>query len=129
MIELMHDPVAGAALTVDELCELARSLGVTNALNDRHALASLRLPAPELAADALERLRREANAAGLDCYLDRGCVVLQPDAASEAEQEFFELQDQVHAACSQFAAMSWRRRLQERGLACRDRLLQTARGA
>ncbi|HET7093686.1 MAG TPA: hypothetical protein VFI22_09420, partial [Thermomicrobiales bacterium] len=64
-----------------------------------------------------------------DCYLDRGCVVLQPDAASEAEQEFFELQDHVHAACSQFAAMLWWRRLHERSIACRDCLLQTARGA
>jgi hypothetical protein len=129
MIESMHEPAVATVMTVEELCELAQSLGASNALNDRHALASLRLPAPELTADALERIRREANAAGLDCFLDRGCVVFEPDAAAEAEQEFFELQDQIRSACSQVGAGQWWRRLQERGVACRDRLLQTARGA
>ncbi|HEU5431968.1 MAG TPA: hypothetical protein VFU81_09900 [Thermomicrobiales bacterium] len=129
MIESMHEPAAATAMTVDEWRELARSLGASNALNDRHTLASLRLPAPELDAAEFDRIRREANAAGLDCYLDRGCMVLQPDAAAEAEQEFFELQDQIRSACRQLAAAPWWRRLQERGLACRDRLLQTARGA
>jgi hypothetical protein len=129
MIESIHEPAVAMAMTIDELCDLARSLGASNALNDRRALASLRLPAPELAADAFERIRHEANAAGLDCYLDRGCLVLRPDAAAEAEQEFFELQDQFRVACGQIAAAAWWRRIQERGLACRDRLLQTARGA
>jgi hypothetical protein len=129
MIESMREPAVASAMMVDELCDLARSLGASNALNDRRALASLRLPAPELTADEFERVRREANAAGLDCWLDRGFLELRPDAAAEAEQEFFELQDQIRSTCGQIAAASWWRRIQERGLACRDRLLQTARGA
>ena len=129
MIGMAHESTAQTALTVDELCALARSLGESNAQSERHLLASLRLPAPEMSADALDRVRRDAHVAGLDCYLDRGWLVLEPDAAALAEQEFFELQAQLHEARAQIAGLPWLRRLRDESAACRDRLLQLARGA
>jgi hypothetical protein len=129
MIGLLHEPAADTVMTVDEFCELAHSLGQSNALNERHALASLRLPAPGLSRAELDRIQQEAHAGGLDCYLDANWLVLEPDAAAMAEQEFFELQDQVREACDHLAAAPWLRRLRERGGFVRKRLVHLARGA
>jgi hypothetical protein len=116
---MMVDPLSNrterGVMTVDELFELVRSLGERNGGNERHVLTSLRLPAPPLAKDELESVRREARIAGLDCYVDREWLVLEPDAAALAEQDFFELRDQVRATRARIAAASWLQRLQERG--------------
>jgi hypothetical protein len=129
MVELLSERADHAVWTVDELCELARALGERNVMSARHVLGSLRMPVPALSADDLERVQREAHAAGLDGYLDRGYLVLEPDAAALAEQEFYELQDQIHDACDHLGDAPWLRRLRERGGFVRERLLHLARGA
>src|SRR5690349_15891959 len=121
MIEMAYETAEHPVMTVDEICELARSLGARNTRDERHLLTSLRLPAPELSADAVARIQREAHVAGLDCYLDRAWLVLEPDSAALAEQEFYELQAQLGAAYDHLAAMPWLRRLRDSGVAYRDR--------
>jgi hypothetical protein len=109
------------AWTVDELVEMVRSLGERNAGNERHLLTSLRLPAPALSKDELKRVKREARVAGLDCYVDQGWLLLEPDLAALAEQEYFELRDQLQATRDETIA-PWLHHLQERGAAWSERL-------
>jgi len=121
-VESLSNRTESGVVTVDELFELVRSLGARNGGNERHVLTSLRLLAPPLAKDELECVRREARVAGLDCYVDREWLVLEPDAAALAEQEFFALRDQLRATRDHIAAASWLQRLQERGAVWGERL-------
>src|SRR6478609_6167106 len=97
LMNTVSNQTQSRAWTVEELSDLVRSLGQRNAGNERHLLTRLRLPVPALTKDELKRVKCEAHAAGLDCYVDQGWLMLEPDVAALAEQEYFELRDQLQA--------------------------------